>query len=250
MTVTRNAFTTPEIIAHRGSSDDAPENTVAAARLAWGDGADAAGMDFHRTADDKLVVLHDPDTRRTTGTPGIVTAMTLKEIRMLDAGSWKHPRYAGEKIPLLDEVLATGGKNKRFFIELKQDAKVIPALRDCLTWATLQAEQAVILSFNLEALVASKKQMPQHSALWLRGYESGANIGKIIEIARDAGLDGLSLEYNWPIDATLVDKISAARLGTWVWTVDDADTAKKLMRAGVKGITTNRPGWLRRQLNL
>lgn len=245
-----SAFAAPEIIAHRGSSDDAPENTVAAARLAWERGADAVEVDIHRTADGQLVVLHDKNTRRTTGTSGMVAAMTLEEIRALDAGNWKHPRYAGEKIPVLDEILATGGENRRFFIEIKQDEDVVPALKKCLARANLRAEQAVIISFSIEALVASKKQVPQHPALWLREWKSGMAIGKIIKIACDAGLDGLDMDCNWPIDAAFVDKISAARLGLWVWTVDDAGTAQNLMRAGVKGITTNRPGWMRRQLGL
>lgn len=250
MTVMTAQHKTAEIIAHRGSSDDAPENTVAASRLAWERGADAVEMDIHLTADGKLVVLHDDDTKRTTGTSGKVAAMTLEEIRALDAGSWKHPRYAGERIPLLDEILATGGENRRFFIEIKHGVEVFLELTTCIARANLRPEQAVIISFNIETLVESKKALPQHPALWLRACEPGAEIKEIITITRDAGLDGLNLHFKWPIDAAFVEKISAADLGLWVWTVDDANIAKDLIRAGVKGVTTNRPGWMRQQLGL
>ncbi len=245
-----SSFAVPEIVAHRGSSDDAPENTVAAALLAWERGADAVEVDIHRTADGRLVVLHDEDTGRTTGVSGLVSAMTLEEIRALDAGSWKDAQYAGERIPLLDEILVTGGDSRRFFIEIKQGAEVVPALKKCLEQANLRPEQAVIISFSLEALRECKKQIPQHPALWLQQYKPEADIGEIIKAASDAGLDGLDLDYRWPIDAAFVGKVSAARLGLWVWTVDDADIAKKLAQAGVKGITTNRPGWMRHQLGL
>lgn len=237
-----------EIIAHQGSSDDAPENTVAAAQMAWERGADAVEMDIHLTADGQLVVLHDHDTKRTTGTHGAVAAMTLKEIRALDAGSWKHPRYAGERIPLLEEILATGGEDRRFFIEIKQGVEVFPELPKCLAQAHLRPEQAVIISFNIEPLVEAKRALPQHPALLLWGYDSEASLDEVIKAARDAGLDGLNLHFQWPIDATFVEKISTAGLGLWVWTVDDADMAKGLIRAGVRGVTTNRPGWMRQQL--
>src|SRR5262249_38764427 len=95
-----------EIIAHRGASHDAPENTLAAMRLAWAQGADAIECDVHLARDGELVVVHDPDARRTTGVALEVARASVAELQQLDAGRWKDARFAGEKIPTLDEVLA------------------------------------------------------------------------------------------------------------------------------------------------
>src|SRR5438477_1876233 len=93
-----------EIVAHRGESADAPENTLAAFRLAWERHDDAIELDVHLTADGQLIVCHDPDTRRTTGVKKVIKETPLAELRELDAGRWKGPQWAGEKLPTLDEV--------------------------------------------------------------------------------------------------------------------------------------------------
>src|SRR5262245_65624278 len=94
-----------EIIAHRGASHDAPENTLAAVRLAWEQGADAVEVDVQLSKDGKLVVIHDDNTKRSGGFARKVRAQTLDELRRLDVGRWKGKRWAGEKIPTLDVVL-------------------------------------------------------------------------------------------------------------------------------------------------
>src|SRR4051794_3938882 len=96
-----------EVIAHRGASHDAPENTLAAIKLAWQQEADAAEFDLHLSRDGKLVVIHDADTRRVAGVDKRVAEQTLAELRRLDVGAWKGPRFAGERIATLEEVLAT-----------------------------------------------------------------------------------------------------------------------------------------------
>ncbi len=108
-----------KIIAHRGASFDAPENTLAAIRLAWQQQADAVEIDVHLSRDRHLVAIHDFNTRKTTGRNRPVARQTLAQLRTLDAGQWKHPRWRGEKIPTLEEVLATVPPGKRLFIEIK-----------------------------------------------------------------------------------------------------------------------------------
>src|SRR5262245_58707114 len=102
-----------EIIAHRGSSFSAPENTLAAVRLGWRQGADAAEGDFRLTADGQIVCVHDKTFKRTAGIDHPVAEMTLAEIERLDAGSWKSPEFAGERVPTLDQLLATVPERKR-----------------------------------------------------------------------------------------------------------------------------------------
>src|SRR5437879_6545311 len=102
-----------EIVAHRGASNDAPENTVVSQELAWKHGADAAEFDVRRTKDGQLAIMHDATTKRTAGRDAKFADLTLAELRQLDAGSWKDPQFAGEKVPTLDEMLQHIAPGKR-----------------------------------------------------------------------------------------------------------------------------------------
>ncbi len=95
------------IIAHRGESYDAPENTLASINLAWQRDADAVEIDVRLSKDNKVVVFHDKTTRRLGGRNESVKNQTLEELKELDVGSWKSEKYKNEKIPTLTEVLAT-----------------------------------------------------------------------------------------------------------------------------------------------
>ena len=106
-----------DIIAHRGASHEAPENTLASVRLGWAQGADAVEVDVRQSRDGHIVVIHDAHTRRTAGVTRRVRAETLDELRALEVGRWKHRRHAGEKIPTLAEVIETVPPGKRLFVE-------------------------------------------------------------------------------------------------------------------------------------
>src|SRR3954469_16330395 len=117
----------PEIVGHRGESYDAPENTMASFNLAWERHDDVVETDVHLTKDGKLIISHDPHTFRTTGGPRhggqnlVIAEHTADELRQLDVGKWKAPVWAGQKMPLLEELLATipDKPGKRVFIEIK-----------------------------------------------------------------------------------------------------------------------------------
>jgi glycerophosphoryl diester phosphodiesterase len=98
------------LIAHRGESADAPENTLAAFRLAWERNVPTIELDVHLTKDGEAVICHDADTKRTAGTKLVIKDTPLADLRALDAGKWKAPRWAGEKLPTLAEALATSGR--------------------------------------------------------------------------------------------------------------------------------------------
>src|SRR5512138_815337 len=89
----------PLVLGHRGASADAPENTLAAFRLALEQGADGVELDVWRCRTGEVVVLHDEDTRRVAGSPLRVREATLAELRALDVGAWKGPGFRGERIP-------------------------------------------------------------------------------------------------------------------------------------------------------
>ena len=109
----------PLIIAHRGASNLAPENTLASFRLAKELGADGFECDVQLTKDHKLVIAHDFFTDAHTGVKGDIYDMTFDELRQLDFGKWKSPEYEGEKIPTIEEVLDIGKDMKMMHIELK-----------------------------------------------------------------------------------------------------------------------------------
>jgi glycerophosphoryl diester phosphodiesterase len=243
-----------EIIAHRGGAHDAPENTVAAARLAWQQNADAVEVDVHLSRDGRLVVIHDHNTKRTAGVSKKVVDQTLDELRALDAGTWKGPQWKGERIPTLDQVLATVPAGKRLFVEIKCGPEALDEFGAALRRSKPKDARVVVISFNYDVVKQTKARFPELEACWIADFKRTATggwkpeIASLIQKAQAAELDGLDLSYRGPLDAASARTIRAAGLKLFVWTVDSASAARRLREAGVDGITTNRPGWLRAEL--
>lgn len=246
-----------EIIGHRGASYLAPENTVAAVRLAFEVGADAAEIDVYLSSDGRIVVLHDETTERTTNRDWVVARHTLAELRTLDAGSWKHAKYAGQRLPTLAEILAIVPDGKRLFIEIKCGAEILPELRRVLLATDKRPRETVLIDFNFETIVAAKRLMPDRPAYWLHGKSPkrdkrtgrlGDPPGKLAERCRRAGLDGLNIAHDSRLDRTLLDFVHDSEMKLYVWTVNSPGDARRLIDLGIDGVTTDRPGWLRKQL--
>ena len=244
-----------EIIAHRGASHDAPENTLAAIRLAWQQGADAVEVDVQLSKDGKLVVIHDDNTKRAGGFARKVGAQTLDELRRLDVGRWKGKRWAGEKIPTLAAVLATVPDGKRLFVEFKCGPDGIPEFKRAAKDAGKRAGPMVAIGFSRETMRQLKAEMPGLEVCWISKFRRHWRTGRwspaaeeLIAAAQEIGVDGLDLDARSPVNSALVDKLRAASLKLYVWTVDSPAKARQLATAGVDGITTNRPGWLREQI--
>jgi glycerophosphoryl diester phosphodiesterase len=241
-----------EIIAHRGASYDAPENTLASFNLAWEQKADANELDVHLSRDRQVVVIHDSNTQRTTGVALPVATSTLAELHTLDAGAWRGPRWAGQRVPTLSEVVATVPDGKRLFVEIKCGSEVLPELQHVLRLSGKSPSQFAIIGFDFATLRQAKKNLPDLEMYWLVAPSLVLNgttpaVEALVEVAKAAGFDGLDLEYHFPIDRGVVAKVKAAGLKIYAWTVDDTAVAKELVSAGVDGITTDRPEWLRRQ---
>lgn len=243
-----------EIIAHRGASRDAAENTLAAFNLGWQQQADDDELDIYLSKDREVVVIHDATTKRTAKLDKPVAAQTLAELRHLDAGSWKGPKWKGQRIPTLAEALATIPDGKRMFIEIKCGADVLPELERVLKASGKRPEQLVLIGFKYDTMKLARERFPGLQLYWLVSLKPDKKTGRVpplepvIEKARAAKLDGLDLDYRSRLDAAAVAKIKAADLKVYVWTVDDVSIAKKLVAADVDGITTNRPALLREQL--
>jgi len=244
-----------EIIAHRGASHDAPENTLAAVRLAWQQGADAVEVDVQLSKDGKLVVIHDDNTKRSGGFARRVGAQTLDELRRLDVGRWKGWRWAGEKIPTLATVLVTVPEGKRLFVEFKCGPAGIPEFKRAAKDMGKRAGSLVAIGFSPETMRQLKAEMPGLEVCWIsklrRHWRTGRSspaAEKLIAATKELGVDGLDLDARSPVNLALVDKLKAAGLKLYVWTVDSPAKARQLAATGVDGITTNRPGWLREQI--
>lgn len=239
-----------EIVAHRGASWDAPENTVAAASLGWTQHADALEVDVHLTRDGEVAVVHDDTLLRTTGRDARVDALTMAEIRTLDAGVWKGATWRGARVPSLAEVLATVPAGKKIYIELKAAAGLAPALARAIAAGPVDAGLVVFISFEAEALAEVKRAVPGSAAYFLADTPEGApeKLSGLIALCRAHGFDGLGVSAGWRIDAALVERLRADGLRLNVWTVNDPKRARELAAAGVASITTDRPGWLRGQL--
>ncbi len=247
------SMTAQEIVAHRGFSERAPENTVAAFRLAWESGTDACELDLYMTTDGQIVSIHDADTKRTTGVARLVKESSLADLRPLDAGSWKSPEYKGEPIPTLAESLATLPEgSKRFFLEIKHDASIVPELARQLEAWKPRAAQLCIIAFDRKVAQESKKAMP-----WMPVYRLSSEVtkdkkpvdlDKLIQDTLDDGLDGLDLGRKWAWTPVLVKKVRAAGLKLFVWTVNDPEEARRLAALGIDGITTDNPVTIREAL--
>jgi glycerophosphoryl diester phosphodiesterase len=244
-----------EIIAHRGASADAPENSLSAMKLAWEQKADAVELDLWLSSDGKLIVFHDANTKRFENKPRGISSLTLAEARKLDVGAWKDPKFKGERIPTLISILETIPKGKRAVLEIKCGPEILPELSREIRKSGRPPEELVIISFNHDALKRSKGMFPRIEHFLLSDYKKG-KAGKVpelqplIERCKAAGFAGLGLQYHWPIDARFTAQVKSSGLKLLVWTVDDAIVARRLRDAGVDAITTNKPRLLREELGL
>lgn len=242
-----------EIIAHRGASHDAPENTVAAMKLAWQQQADAVELDVHLSRDGKLVVIHDPDTKRVAGVDRKVAEQSRAELLALDVGKWKGQKFTGEKLPSLEAMLAAVAPGKRVLVEVKCGPEAVPELGRVLQASGLPPARTPVISFNAGVIAAVKKARPDLPAYWIIRLkppqgQPAPTAKELIARAREIKADGLDLSADEALDAAFARNVKLAGLKLYVWTVNDPAVARRMAAIGVEGITTDRPGWLRERL--
>lgn len=246
-----------EIVAHRGASADAPENTLAAYRLAWEQNADAIECDLRLTRDGRIVCLHDATTDRTTGVKGKLADLTLEEARRLDAGSWKDPRYRGEKLPTLAEILALVPPDRRILIEMKVGPEIVPLVQRDIQACGLRPEQITLISFDEKVVAACRRAMPNIKANFLYAFRLKDGVWsstheELIERMKRMNATGLGVsltEESLPIvNEELARGLRQANIELHVWTIDDPGLARRAVQLGALSITTNRPGALRAEL--
>jgi glycerophosphoryl diester phosphodiesterase len=176
-------FPRPILLAHRGDFVHAPENTLPAFEQAIQKGADGIELDVKLTADDHVVVIHDSTVDRTTDGKGRVSSMTLEAIRKLDAGGWFDEKFSGAKIPLLEEVFETVGRDKIINIELKNYSSPFNGLvvkvcelikrhnnHDQIIFSSFYSTNLKIAAQVLPEVSRALLAMPGSAGLWARSF--------------------------------------------------------------------------------
>jgi glycerophosphoryl diester phosphodiesterase len=240
----------PLLWAHRGASRDAPENTLAAFKLAAAQRADGVELDAQLCGSGEVVVLHDSTLGRTTGAVGLVTETPWQLLRTLDAGAFKGEQFRGERIPLLSEVLeALPGLlvNVELKCESLADDGLTARAVACVREA--RAEGRVLFSsFNPLCLRRARALAPEIERALL--FEAGAPW--LLRSAATAPLLDAAALHPEAVLATpaAVSRWRARGYRLACWTVDDPALARGLWERGVTGLITNQPAALRAVLGL
>lgn len=230
------------IIAHRGASYEAPENTLASVNLAWQKGAAAVEVDVHLSGDHRIMVIHDPDTKRTTGQKYVISKTPSDTLRTLDAGAYQGKRFAGEPIPFLEEIIETIPDGRRLIIEIKSGPTILPYLVELMD-SHEKRSRLVMIAFDFDILHSAKALMPDIPVYWLHYSVTGGYSRKHIKRVQDAGMDGLNFHFKG-IRKDYIRAVHSEGLKIFTWTVDDPSLARRLIEKGLDGIATNRIGWL------
>ena len=229
-----------EVMAHRGDSGNAPENTLAAFQQAIEMGADWIELDVRLTQDGTLVVMHDHTVDRTTSGRGAVADMTYAEIRALDAGSWFGAAFTGERVPSLQDALGLNAQHTRWNIEIKAPSGT--------TWNPAQkvleqvyhagiAHRCLISSFD-ESVLLEVRMLDKSVAMAIIG--SGPEL-----LEKAAAISAQMINPNKKgTDARLVADAHQRGLMVNVWPLDEPEEMRRYIDMGVDIITTNFPARL------
>lgn len=238
----KRTLSLPRVIGHRGAAEAAPENTLASFREAKRQGAGWIEFDAKLSADNRVFLLHDDNIDRTSNATGPARALSYDELRKLDAGSWKGPQFAGERIPLLAEALALfAQEDLQFNLELKpcpgraRDTAKIVLDELAHLWPAAKPKP-LISSFVLECLEIARDQAPELP----RGLLLEDHPVNWFDLAKNLKVDTVNI---WDREATAewVAEIKAEGYGLLVYTVNDAMRAKQLIDWGVDGVFTDAP---------
>ncbi len=224
---------------------------MASFRAAWAEGADAIETDLRLTRDGRIVCMHDVTVDRTTNGKGKVAELSFDEIRELDAGK-------GEKVPTLAEMLAVVPSGKQTYIEIKIGPEIIPQMKKEILVSKLPLGRIVFIAFDDKVVTALKQALPTVKTYWLFAFKKkdgkwNATHDEVIENLKASKADGLDVGFTKEsaemVNAELAQKVKAAKLDLLVWTVNDAELARRALDLGAGGITTDAPGSLRAALS-
>jgi glycerophosphoryl diester phosphodiesterase len=222
----------PSLVAHRGESLDAPENTIAAFDLAWQRGDDTIEMDVHSSADGQIVVCHDTDLGRTTKVSYVICRTRYCDL--------------ADHVPTLQQVLDRVPAGKRVFVEIKPAIDTPELVVDLLRHSA--PTQVSFLSFHASVCRYLADQLPAHSTYFLVHPKSADTADGLLAKANALGVAGVNMCDGPWITRERIQRFQDAGKTFSVWTVDDAARGRQLADWKVDAITTNRAAWMRDQL--
>lgn len=236
------------IIAHRGASAVAPENTIIAFKKAVELHANAIELDLRQTKDGQLVVLHDATVNRTTNGRGNIANMTLSEVKELDAGGWFDTRFKNERVPTLHEVIEILDTATILIIEIKEGNETYPGIEeqvlDIVKTNRLEG-QVILKSFDQKVLSRIKKKAPQIRLLYVYVFTIPWLCVTVDRGVSTGDLFDLNVDYLQPhkifISRSFVNRAQERGFKVIAWGVEDEGTMKKMIDLGVDGIETGFP---------
>ncbi|MFS0705694.1 glycerophosphodiester phosphodiesterase [Cellulomonas sp. 179-A 9B4 NHS] len=236
------------VVAHRGNSSVAPQNTLAAFEAAWRAGAGSIEIDVQLTADGQVVVIHDDTLDATTSGSGPVAGTDLAGVRSLDAGAWFAPAYAGQRVPTFAEVVD--------LLLRRPGIDLLLEVKGAWTAEQVRGVTEPVLAAGLADRVVVQSIWPGTVAA-LREAAPGLRRGLLVLEVRDdlldlcAELDVVTCNPYGPLlaaDPGLVDRLHAAGREVTVWTLNEPEHWAAAVALGVDGVITDRPdrlaGWL------
>jgi glycerophosphoryl diester phosphodiesterase len=236
----------PWVIAHRGASGHAPENTLAAFRRAVELGAGFIETDLHLTRDAKFVAIHDATLERTTNGVGSIHDATLADLRRLDAGLWYDREFSGEHIPTLAEVLDFSRENDVvFYLEIKYDVawgmhhSLVAEIRNANN-----AHRTIVISFDPSTVAAVRRVDPSIMVGLLANQTDHEVQPDLVKTALRAGARQICLHSSL-LTAETVERAHQSDLHVVAWTINEAESMRAAIRAGADGIMTDLPDRLR-----
>jgi glycerophosphoryl diester phosphodiesterase len=231
-----------QIIAHRGASGAAPENTLPAFRLAWAYGADGIELDVHLSRDGRIMVHHDATLRGDNGADLTLAATDSATLRRFDVARGRVTASAVAAMPFLEEVLGTVPPGKEIWIEIKCGVEIVPRLAAILNHPGSPAG-VVLISFEPFVLHACRAAMPTIPCYWIiadTAQDAAGSVMASIEPARRWGFAGLDPDFRL-LNVDFVAAAHAAGLRLNTWTVNDPAVARALNALGLEAITTDYP---------
>ena len=242
------------VIAHRGASAYAPENTMAAFKLAIEQKADIIELDVRPSLDQKVVVFHDAKLNRTTPRRGFVKSKSLYVLQNINAGSWFGKReYASELIPDFSEVLELTKDKCELLVEIKSEGRVVRLnfLRNLMNAINLASAKSrvIIQSFDTRILNLLQKHYPGYRyqkliIVKIPGFKIQLDKRVMVEnILRRKHYESINVDHRF-ITKIFIDKIHRNNKQVFCWTVNDPQRMKNLIELGVNGIITNHPDLL------
>ena len=222
------------LVAHRGDPAHAPENTLASFRSAVGKGAKAVEADVRRSADGEWVAFHDPALKRTTGFSGRLNRLPWRILAQLDAGEWFSPKFHGERIPRVLDLLAFCRlKGADAFLDVKESNAERELLGIVRGSGWLQRTR--ILAGNLASLSRWRRLLPsRHPLYWVTGYRAPVTERRIRQ-AQKLRLTGIAA-YKRQVTSRTVRRLHQAGLELYVWTVRTPADLARYRRLRVNGI--------------